>query len=53
MIIPFLYILILAGLGFEPNDNFRSVPLVSKITDIQPMTGIVLWATKKRRRFYA
>jgi hypothetical protein len=26
-------------------DDFRPVPLSSKVADVQPMTGIVLWAT--------
>jgi hypothetical protein len=32
------------GLGFKSlEDEFRSIPLQSKISGVQPMTGIVLW----------
>jgi hypothetical protein len=34
---------ILTGAGFA--DDFQSVPLSARITNVQPMTGIVLWET--------
>jgi len=45
---------LLIGLGFEfassAQEAFHPVSLTSRITHVQPMTGIVLWSTSERNR---
>jgi hypothetical protein len=50
----FLYLALLVSalalLGLAPaKDAFRPVPLQSRITNVQPMTGIVMWEDLKNR----
>lgn len=46
--------LMLACLIHDPSSQtespFKPVPLVSHITHVQPMTGIVLWTTSEQNR---
>src|SRR5579871_1677091 len=34
----------------QDNERFRPIPLHGRITRVQPMTGIVLWATSEHNR---
>lgn len=43
LIIPFAYF-VAAVAGSATSQQLRSVPLQSQITDVQPMTGIVVWS---------
>lgn len=46
--------LITVAVGLAPTtgnaDEFRSIPLRSRVVDVQPMTGMVLWATNEAAR---
>jgi hypothetical protein len=39
-----------AAVECQGQDRFLAIPLKSRITHVQPMTGIVLWATSEHNR---
>lgn len=43
--LPALVAIVLVASGTSGDDALRPVPLVARVSDVQPMTGIVLWTT--------
>jgi hypothetical protein len=46
--VPTLLLALIASTSSAADDAFKPVRLSSKITDVQPMTGIVLWTTNDK-----
>ena len=50
IVIQTITILLVIGAAGSAHEQFIRVPLKSRITHVQPMTGIVLWTTSEHNR---